>query len=82
MTRTIFRSGNSTVVSLPSGILENIGLGVGDEVNVVADVQQGHIIIQPINTMPEKITPALLEEIDQFIDRCRPALDDLADDKA
>ncbi len=82
MTRTIFRSGNSTVVSLPPGILENIGLGVGDEVNVVADVQQNRIIIQPITTMPEKITHALLEEIDQFIDRYRPALDNLADDKA
>jgi len=78
MTRTIFRSGNSTVVSLPPGILENLGLSIGDEVNIIADTQQRCIIIQPITAMPEKITPALLDEIDQFIDRYRPALDDLA----
>lgn len=80
MTRTIFRSGNSTVVSLPPGVLEELGLRIGDEVNVVKDVQQNRIIIQPIETASKEITPALLDEIDQFIDRYRPALDELAND--
>ena len=80
MARTIFRSGNSTVVSLPPGVLEDLGLRIGDEVNVVTDLQQNRIIIQPIATTSKEITPALLDEIDQFIDRYRPALDELAKD--
>lgn len=79
MTRTIFRSGNSAVVSLPPTVLDILGLAVGDEVNVVADAKQSRIVIQPITTTPGKITPAFLDEIDQFIDRYRPALNDLAD---
>ncbi|MBS1248669.1 MAG: hypothetical protein MAG431_00228 [Chloroflexi bacterium] len=80
MTRTIFRSGNSTVVSLPPEVLDDLGLRIGDEVSVVTDVQHNHIIVQPITSTSREITPALLDEIDQFIDRYRPALDELAKD--
>ena len=77
MTRRIFRTGNSVVVSLPLDAMEAIGLGLGDEVIVVADPDKGHIIITPATPLPG-VRADFLERVDRFIDRYRPALETLA----
>jgi putative addiction module antidote len=76
MARKIFRTGNSTVISLPVDVLEAIGLGVGDEVIVVADPEHSRIIITP-STLPG-VRPGFLERVDRFIENYRPALETLA----
>ena len=43
MARKIFRTGNSTVVSLPSDVLEAVGLELGDEVTILADPEHHRI---------------------------------------
>lgn len=76
MARKIFRTGNSTVVSLPADVLEAVGLGLGDEVTILADSENNRIIITP-STLPG-VRPGFLEQVDRFIDDYRPALDALA----
>jgi antitoxin component of MazEF toxin-antitoxin module len=77
MPRKIFRTGNSAVVSLPVDALEAVGLGLGDEVTVVADPGQGCIIITPAGPLPG-VRAGFLEQVDRFIDRYRPTLERLA----
>jgi len=76
MGRKIFRTGNSTVVSLPADALEAVGLALGDEVAVTADPEQSCIIITP-STLPG-VRPGLLDRVDRFIEDYRPALETLA----
>jgi len=76
MARKIFRTGNSTVVSLPTDALEAVGLALGDEVTVTVDADRHRIIITP-STLPG-VRPGFLERVDRFIDDYRPALETLA----
>jgi putative addiction module antidote len=78
MPRKIFRTGNSTVVSLPAEVLEQVGLTLGDSVSVVADPEQRQIIIAPIEAPLPGVRPDLLERVDRFIEQYRPALETLA----
>ena len=75
MARKTFRTGNSTVVSLPADALEAIGLALGDEVAVTADPER-NCIITP-STLPG-VSPGLLDRVDRFIEDYRPALETLA----
>ena len=76
MARKVFRTGNSTVVSLPVDVLETVGLELGDEVTVVADPEHHRIIITP-RTLPG-VRPGFLERIDRFVGNYYPALETLA----
>jgi len=78
MTRKIFRSGNSVVVSIPRRSLDALGLDVGAEVEVVVDEEQGRIILRPAEELPG-VDAEFSRRLDDFIDRYRPALDALAD---
>jgi putative addiction module antidote len=76
MARKIFRTGNSAVVSLPVDVLEAVGLRLGDEVTVAADLENSRIIITPA-TLPG-VRADFLERVDRFIENYRPALETLA----
>ena len=78
MARKIFRTGNSAVVSLPAKVLEAVGLELGDEVTVVADAEQGQIIVAPVEPSLPGVRPGFLDRVDRFIEQYRPALDTLA----
>jgi hypothetical protein len=55
-----------------------VGLELGDEVTVVADPEQGRIIIAPVTEPLPGVRPGFLDRVDRFIDRYRPALETLA----
>jgi antitoxin component of MazEF toxin-antitoxin module len=76
MARKIFRTGNSMVVSLPADVPEAAGLGLGDEVTVVADPESGRIIVTP--TALPGVRAGFMERVDRFIEDYRPALETLA----
>jgi putative addiction module antidote len=78
MARKIFRTGNSTVVSLPADVLEAVDLELGDEVTVVADPEQRQIIITPAGAALPGVRPGFLDRVDRFIEQYRPALETLA----
>lgn len=78
MERKIFKTGNSLVISLPRESLLNLGLHEGSEVQVTVDEESGRIIIEPLRTSLAGIDPTFARQLDDFIDRYRPALEALA----
>jgi putative addiction module antidote len=78
MGRKIFRSGNSTVVSIPPEVLELLDLEPGNEVNVMADPEHRRILVTPSEETNASGPRQIGERLDAFIDRYRPALERLA----
>ena len=78
MVRKIFRTGNSLVVSLPKQALESLGLGEGSEVNVTVLPAGGCIIIEPVSSQLAGIEVVFAQQINDFIEQYRPALEALA----
>jgi antitoxin MazE len=78
MSRKIFRTGNSVVVSLPADVLDTVGLELGDSVTIVADAEQRQIIITPAEPSLPGVRPGFLDRVDRFIKEYRPALERLA----
>ena len=68
MRQKIIKVGNSAAVTLPKNVLEEKNLTIGDEVDVA---------IEPINKKTSP-TPEFLAWIDQYIEKNRPALEELA----
>jgi putative addiction module antidote len=79
MTRKIFKTGNSMVVSLPASAETRLGVGPGSEVDVVVDEEQGVIIIKPVRPPASGVTPEFSQLIDEFIEEYRPVLEKLAE---
>jgi hypothetical protein len=59
-------------------VLEVVGLQTGDEVTVTADLALQRIIIMPAAPELRDVREDLLEQVDRFIHRYRPALEKLA----
>jgi putative addiction module antidote len=78
MARKIFRTGNSSVVSLPGDVLESVGLDLGDEVTVTADPEHRWIVVAPAGESLPGVRPDFLDRVDRFIQRYEPALETLA----
>ena len=55
-TLTIRKSGNAQIISLPKLLLEQIGVGIGDNLNAI--LQDGKIILEP-----SRVEDLTLEEI-------------------
>jgi putative addiction module antidote len=78
MVRKIFKTGNSYVVSLPKESLKSLGLQEGSEVNVVVDYQKGLIMIERAQPVLTDIDATFSQQINDFIEQYRPALEALA----
>lgn len=78
MVRKIFKTGNSFVISLPRESLQQLGLQEGSEVNVAIDQEEGRIIIERAQTPLADIDPNFAQQLNDFIDNYRPALEALA----
>jgi antitoxin MazE len=78
MSRKLFRTGNSVVVSLPADVLDTVGLELGDSVTIVADAERRQIIISPAEPWLPGVRPDFLDRVDRFIEEYRPALGRLA----
>ena len=78
MVRKIFKTGNSFVISLPRESLQLLGLQEGSEVNVVVDQDEGRIIIERAHPLLADIDPTFAQQLNEFIDQYRPALEALA----
>lgn len=80
MIRHLFKTGNSTVLSLPKEVLEELGIKEGEPVKLELDRQQRRIVITPVEK-PAVITGVdkeFAQQVDEFIKQYRPALNELA----
>lgn len=79
MARKIFRSGNSTVVSIPPEVLDILDLEPGDEVNVAADPERGRIVVTPTEDAGLGETRESTLRLSELMERYGPALERLAE---
>lgn len=79
MVRKIFKTGNSFVISLPRESLQLLGLQEGSEVNVAVDQNEGRIIIERAQPLLTDIDVAFAQQLNDFIEQYRPALEALAE---
>ena len=78
MLRKIFKTGNSTVVSIPREMLKNLGIEDGSEVSVELDTKTHQIIIRPAERTIAGVDEIFARQLADFIDEYRPALEALA----
>jgi len=80
MSRKIFKSGNSLVVSLPKDVIEYLEIGEGAEVDLRLDREQRRIVIEPAENHEEVpgIDSEFASQVADFIEEYRPALEELA----
>ena len=80
MPRKVFRTGNSTVVSIPPEALEYLGLSEGTDVSVELDRDNRRILITPLdNPLADLgVDEAFNQQLQAFINHYRPALEELA----
>ncbi len=78
MLRKIFKTGNSSVVSIPGEMLESLGITNGSEVSVELDSIAGQIIIRPGEHTIGGVNQVFARQVADFIDEYRPALEALA----
>lgn len=55
-----------------------LALGPGDEMTIVADPEHRRIILIPAESALPGVAPDFLAQVDRFIERYRPALEELA----
>ena len=79
MSRKIFKTGNSAVVSLPKDMLEALQIQDGSQVDVMLDQPNRQIIIRPTEDLPiVGVDADFARQVSDFITAYRPALDELA----
>lgn len=80
MSRKIFKTGNSMVVSLPKDAIEYLQINEGTEVNVDLDRRKRQIVITPAEPplAIAGVDPAFAHQVAEFIEQYRPALEELA----
>ena len=78
MIRKIFRTGNSTVVSLPKEMLDALHLTEGGEVSLELDTEHGRIVVAPSTAEAAGVDAEFAKQVADFIDQYRPALEALA----
>ena len=78
MIRKVFRAGNSLVVSLPKESIQLLGLEEGSEVSVELMPEQKEIVIKPVETPLAEIDESFAQQVAEFIEQYRSALEALA----
>jgi len=80
MVRKVFKTGNSTVISIPREALEYLGLAEGMEVSVDLDRDKRQIVIAPLEKplAIAGIDEGFAHQVAEFIEQYRPALEALS----
>jgi antitoxin component of MazEF toxin-antitoxin module len=80
MLRKVFRTGNSTVVSLPKDVTDPLGVREGSDVSVELDREHGQIIIRPVELpiAAAGVDEEFARQVSEFIAEYKPALQSLA----
>jgi len=77
MVRRIYKTGNSLVITLPRESIHMLGLQEGSEVYIAVDQDQRRIIIEAAEPQLAGIDPTFAQQLNDFIEEYRPALEAL-----
>lgn len=80
MHRKLCFIGNSQGVSIPREMIEKLNLSVGSEVDITIDKSGERIILEPVKKKkyPKGIDREFVSQVNEFIEKYRPALKALA----
>lgn len=79
MQRQLFKTGNSTVLSLPKEMLDSLGLKNGENVSVELDKANNRLVITPAEkSLTANLDETFATQVNDFIEKYRPALEELA----
>ena len=80
MIRKLFKTGNSVVLSLPKEVLDDLGVKVGESINLELDSEQRLVILTPVEKpiAIAGVNEEFARQVDAFIQQYRPALEELA----
>ena len=79
MSRKIFKTGNSEVISLPKEMLNALNIQSGSQMDIRLDKTNRQIIISPTTPLAVAGVDAdFARQVNDFIDAYRPALEELA----
>lgn len=80
MHRKVCSIGNSQGVSIPREIINKLNLSVGSEVDITLDESGERIILEPVRKKkyPKGIDRKFVSQVNEFIEKYRPALKELA----
>lgn len=74
MTQKVLKVGSSAAVTIPKKSLAELGLKPGDRVRVAVDHRRRTVVIEPA----VRVSDELMSWTKRFIERYRPALEELA----
>lgn len=78
MIRKVFKTGNSLVVSIPKESLSQLNLAEGSSVNIRVDEENNQIILESASPELAGVDATFAQQVDDFIEQYRPALNELA----
>jgi antitoxin MazE len=78
MTRKVFKSGNSIVVTLPPDLLARYNIREGTEVDIREDSEHGGILITPAAPRVLGVDENFADQLTELIEQYRSALVSLA----
>lgn len=78
MVTKLQKTDEGVVVLLPEDVLTVLGLTDDAEVSVSVEAKQGQIIITPTSDMISGVDEEFVNQVSDFIDHYRPALEALA----
>ena len=80
MIRKLFKTGNSVVLSLPKEVLDDLGVKVGESINLELDREQRRVILTPVGKPMAiaGVNEEFARQVDAVIQQYRPALEELA----
>lgn len=79
MQRQLFKTGNSTVLSLPKEMLDSLGLKNGENVSIELDKLNNRLVISPVEkTLAASVNADFANQVNDFIEKYRPSLEELA----
>ena len=84
MFRKVFRSGNSLVISLPREVLHYLDIQEGAEVELNIDRDNRQVILKPAEKplVVSSVDEIFANQLADFIERYRPALEQLSRKRA
>jgi antitoxin component of MazEF toxin-antitoxin module len=77
MTQKLLKVGDSAAVTIPKKAMEELGLKIGDDINVKVDLKKRVVLVQP-NKQLSKEDKKIAELTLNFINRYRKDLEHLA----